>query len=147
MSKNSKKTSDEKSEVKLIAAKATTLEKEEFQEIQEIQEVEALQDEIDEQMKRLQDCLKNLEYKKRLSENRAAFIEALDKLEEAGVKLAEEETFDTKNYRLSFEEKRNYREEEIFGISTSFILQEFVKFMAEKVREKIKEIELSLITA
>lgn len=104
-----------------------------------------LQQEIDRKTEELQKCLAELERKKKLSQNRTSFIQALDKLEQATVKLSEEDTFETKSYRLRFENTTAYHGEDVFSISNNFILDEFIIFMKEKIQMKISEIEQQLI--
>lgn len=108
-------------------------------------EATELQKEIDRKTEELKKCLAELERKKQLSNNRTAFMQALDKLEQATEKLNEETDFDTKLYRLRFEDATSYHGDEIFSISNHFILKEFVTFMYGKIQARIAEIELLLI--
>ena len=87
-----------------------------------------------------------MERKKQLSNNRTAFIRALDRLEEAAEKLNEETDFETSLYKLRFGDATSYGNNEIFSISNTFILNEFIKFMREKIQIRISEIEQRLIT-
>ena len=106
-----------------------------------------LQAEIEAKTKELQKCLAELERKKQLSDNRTKFIAALDALGIAAEKLNEEDSFETKAYRLSFSDIANYRDESIFKISNTAVLREVVAFMQSKVKERIAEIEKQLIEA
>lgn len=84
---------------------------------------------------------------KEISRNRSAFIDAMDKLEEAAEKLKEEDTFETKFYKLRFSEVGNYNNStDVFSISNRFLLEEFIKFMRKKVQLKIGELEQLLIS-
>lgn len=104
-----------------------------------------LQKEIERKTEELQKCLSELERKKQLSNNRTAFMHALDKLKEAADKLEEETAFETKLYRLRFEDVSSYHAEDVFSISNLFILKEFVTFIKEKIQIRIGEIEQLLI--
>lgn len=105
-----------------------------------------LQKEIDRKTEELQKCLAELERKKKLSYNRTAFMQALEKLEQAEGTLNEEDTFETKSYRLHFENTTSYHNEDIFAISNRFVLTEFIGFMRGKILLKIADIEKQLIT-
>lgn len=110
-------------------------------------EAAKLQEEIDRKTKELARCLAELERKKEISRNRSAFIDAMDKLEEAAEKLKEEDTFETKFYKLRFSEVGNYNNStDVFSISNRFLLEEFIKFMRKKVQLKIGELEQLLIS-
>lgn len=111
-----------------------------------VQEVDEMQKEIERRTKELQKCLEELERKKQLSNNRTAFILALDQLEEAGKKLNERTDFETNLYRLRFiDVSASYSGNEIFAISNSFVLTEFIDFMKAKIKEKVQEIEALLM--
>ena len=58
-------------------------------------EAAKLQEEINRKTKELEKCLADLERKKEISRNRTAFINAMDKLDEAADKLKQEDTFET----------------------------------------------------
>lgn len=108
-------------------------------------EAAKLQEEINRKTKELERCLADLERKKEISRNRTAFINAMDKLEDAAVKLKEENTFETAFYKLRFTEA-GYSGNEIFTISNRFLLEEFTKFMKKKIQLKIEELEQLLIS-
>ncbi|MDY3789353.1 hypothetical protein [Bacteroides fluxus] len=107
-------------------------------------EAAKLQEEIDRKTKELERCLAELERKKEISRNRTAFINAMDKLEEAADKLKEENTFETAFYKLRFTEA-GYSGNDIFTISNRFLLEEFTGFMKKKIQSKIEELEQLLI--
>ena len=114
--------------------------------------VEALKNK-EEEMKReyelrtaeLQKCLASLERMKQLSNNRTAFMNALDNLNDAAEKLGTDADFETKLYRLRFSDATAYGNDNIFTISNTFILREFVEFMQTKIKERIALIEQELI--
>lgn len=106
-----------------------------------------LQAEIERKTQELQKCLAELERKKQLSDNRSKFINALDALEDAAEKLNQESDFETKAYRLTFADINNYREDAIFKISNTAVLQEIIILIQAKVKERIAEIEKQLIEA
>lgn len=109
-------------------------------------EATKLQEEINRKTKELEKCLADLERKKEISRNRTAFINALDKLEEAAKKLKEENTFETSFYKLRFSEISGYsNSNDIFTISNSYLLEEFIKFMKKKIQLKIDELEQLLV--
>lgn len=108
-------------------------------------EAAKLQEEINRKTKELERCLAELERKKEISRNRTAFINAMDKLEDAAAKLKEENTFETAFYKLRFTEA-GYSGNEIFTISNRFLLEEFTKFMKKKIQLKIEELEQLLIS-
>ncbi len=87
-----------------------------------------------------------LEYKKQLSNNRKSFLMALDNLNGAIDSLEEEETFDSKLYKLRFTDASSYNSNDIFTIGNRFIVIEFAKFIQRKIQEKISEIETELIS-
>ena len=102
-------------------------------------EAAKLQEEINRKTKELEKCLADLERKKEISRNRTAFINAMDKLDEATDKLKQEDTFETAVYKLRFAEASGYG-------SNSFLLAEFIKFMQKKIQQKIEELEQLLIS-
>ena len=65
-------------------------------------EAAKLQEEINRKTKELEKCLADLERKKEISRNRTAFINAMDKLDEAADKLKQEDTFETAVYKLRY---------------------------------------------
>lgn len=110
-------------------------------------EAAKLQEEINRKTKELEKCLADLERKKEISRNRTAFINALDKLEEAAEKLKEENTFETSLYKLRFAEISGYsNSNDIFTISNTFLLEEFIKFMKKKIQMKIDDLEQLLVS-
>lgn len=107
------------------------------------QTAEELQAEMERKTAELQKCLEVLERKKKLSNDRTAFMSALDDLDEAENKIGEEDGFNTPNYKLRF--TGSYGSSEIFSLSNRFILLEFIDFMRGRIKSKISEIELQLI--
>lgn len=104
-----------------------------------------LQEEIDKKTAELQRCLAVLEQKKELSAHRDTFLYALDNLQAAESKLFEDEGFETRLYKLKFEEASSYNHNDIFSISNRDVLLEFVGFIRAKIEAKIREIEIQLI--
>ena len=105
------------------------------------------QREIEAKQKELQKCLKELERKKQLSDNRSKFIETLDQLEEAE-KLLNPEEFETKRMKLNLHEVSDsgYSRDGLnIGISNSSLILEFIAMLREKVNAKISEIETELV--
>ena len=95
----------------------------------------------------MEKCLADLERKKEISRQRTAFINAMDKLDEAADKLKEENSFETALYKLRFVEASSYgNNNDIFTISNRFLLEEFTKFMKKKIQSKIEELEQLLIS-
>lgn len=110
-------------------------------------EAAKLQEEINRKTKELEKCLADLERKKEISRNRTAFINAMDKLDEAADRLKQEDTFETAVYKLRFAEAPGYgNSSDIFTISNRFLLEEFIKFMKKKIQLKIEELEILLIS-
>ena len=105
---------------------------------------EELQAEIERQTAELQRCLADLERKKKLSSDRTAFMSALDDLDAAETKLGEEDGFNSPNYKLKF--TGGYGSGEIFALSNRFVLLEFIGFMRGRIKSKISEIEMQLIS-
>ena len=95
-------------------------------------EAAKLQEEINRKTKELEKCLAELERKKEISRNRTAFINAMDKLDEAAGKLKEDNSFGSNS--------------DIFTISNRYLLEEFIKFMKKKIQSKIEELEQLLIS-
>ena len=107
------------------------------------QTAEELQAEIERKTAELQRCLADLERKKKLSNDRSAFMSALDDLDAAESKLGEEDGFNSPNYKLKF--SGGYGSGEIFALSNRFVLVEFIGFMRGRIKSKISEIETLLI--
>lgn len=109
-------------------------------------DAETLQKEIDRKTKELAKCLAELERKKKLSNNRTAFMNALDQLADAEQKLQDTPEFESVLYKLRFTNANSYSSgNDIFCISNTFILSEFVIYMQKRIKEKISEIEAQLI--
>ena len=108
------------------------------------QTAEELQAEIERKTAELQKCLADLERKKKLSNDRSAFMSALDDLDAAEAKLGEEDGFNSPNYKLKF--SGGYGSGEIFALSNRFVLVEFIGFMRGRIKTKISEIEMQLIS-
>lgn len=106
---------------------------------------EEIQEEINLKTLELQKCLAILERKKQLSSNRTSFICTLDNLNAAEESLNCEELFESKSYKLRFAEVSSYNSNDIFSISNTSILLEFVAFMRSRIMNKISEIESELI--
>lgn len=110
-------------------------------------EAAKLQEEINRKTKELEKCLAELERKKEISRNRTAFINAMDKLDEAAGKLKEDNPFETTLYKLRFADASGYgSNSDIFTISNRYLLEEFIKFMKKKIQSKIEELEQLLIS-
>ena len=110
-------------------------------------EAAKLQEEINRKTKELEKCLAELERKKEISRNRTAFINAMDKLDEAAGKLQEDNSFETPLYKLRFTDASGYgSNSDIFTISNRYLLEEFIKFMKKKIQSKIEELEQLLIS-
>ena len=107
------------------------------------QTAEELQAEIERKTAELQKCLADLERKKKLSNDRSAFMSALDDLDAAETKIGEEDGFNSPNYKLKF--SGGYGSGEIFALSNRFVLVEFIGFMRGRIKSKISEIETLLI--
>ena len=104
-------------------------------------------EEINRKTKELEKCLAELERKKEISRNRTAFINAMDKLDEAAGKLQEDNSFETPIYKLRFTDASGYgSNSDIFTISNRYLLEEFIKFMKKKIQSKIEELEQLLIS-
>lgn len=108
------------------------------------QTAEELQAELERKTAELQKCLADLERKKKLSSDRSAFMSALDDLDAAEAKLGEEDGFNSPNYKLKF--SGGYGSGEIFALSNRFVLLEFIGFMRGRIKSKIAEIEMQLIS-
>lgn len=107
---------------------------------------EELQKELERKQKELDDCLKELERKKKLSAHRTIFLETLDKVDIAEECLNEVNDFEVGNYRLTFAKgNSSYNSEAIFFISNRELLLNFVDFIREKINKKIAEIETELV--
>lgn len=109
------------------------------------QSAEALKAEIERKTQELQQCLAELEKKKKLSLHRDQFIQALDSLGEAETKLKQEDDFNSALFKMKFTDASSYNSSEIFSVSNRFILLGFITYMREKITKKISEIETELI--
>ena len=107
------------------------------------QTAEELQAEIERKTAELQKCLADLERKKKLSNDRSAFMSALDDLDAAEIKLGDEDSFDSPHYKLRF--SQGYSSSDVFTLSNRFVLLEFINFMRGRIKTKISEIEMQLI--
>lgn len=107
------------------------------------QTAEELQAEIERKTAELQKCLADLERKKKLSNDRSAFMSALDDLDAAETKLGDEDSFDSPHYKLRF--SQGYSSSDVFTLSNRFVLLEFINFMRGRIKTKISEIEMQLI--
>ncbi len=105
---------------------------------------EELQAEIDRQTAELQRCLADLERKKKLSSDRSAFMAALDDLDAAEKRLGDDDSFDSPHYKLRF--SQGYSSSDVFTLSNRFVLLEFIGFMRDRIKSKISEIEMQLIS-
>ena len=96
---------------------------------QKMKEDDELKKEIEQRTAELQNCLAELERKKKLSENRVQFIDVMDKLEKAEDELSQEEDFNTVLYKLKFCQGNSYRDDDTFSISNRLIIVEFIHFI------------------
>lgn len=88
-----------------------------------------------------------LDRKKKLSDNRAKFIETLDQLEEAE-RLINPEDFETKRLKLSLHEVSDSgysRDGFSVSISNSSLILDFIAMLKEKVSQKIEDLETELV--
>lgn len=108
-------------------------------------EAEKIQEEIDSKTAELQKCLESLERKKKLSSHRTVFLTALDNIQEAEDKLNEVSEFESKLYKLTFEDGSNYQRNSIFAISNTDLLKDFIVFIRKRIHAKIAEIEKELM--
>lgn len=109
------------------------------------QTAETLKAEIEKKTQELQQCLAELEKKKKLSMHRDQFIQALDSLQESETKLKQEDDFNSSFFKMKFTDASNYNSSEIFSVSNRFILLGFISYMRDKITKKISEIENELI--
>ncbi len=106
---------------------------------------EQLQKEIQQRTEELQKCLQELQRKQKLSEHRTIFINVLDQLASAEARLNEEEDFDSSRIKVKFINLDNYRDNEVFSIGNKSIIQDFITFTREKIKNRITEIEKQLV--
>ena len=109
------------------------------------QTAEELQAEIERKTAELQRCLADLERKKKLSNDRSAFMSALDDLDAAEKRLVDEDSFDSPHYKLRFSQGYG-SSSDVFAVSNRFVLLEFIGFMRGRIKSKISEIEQMLIS-
>ena len=109
------------------------------------QTAEELQAEIERKTAELQKCLADLERKKKLSNDRSAFMSALDDLDAAEKRLGDEDSFDSPHYKLRFSQGYG-SSSDVFALSNRFVLLEFIGFMRGRIKSKISEIEMQLIS-
>ena len=109
------------------------------------QTAEELQAEIERKTAELQKCLADLERKKKLSNDRSAFMSALDDLDAAEKRLGDEDSFDSPHYKLRFSQGYG-SSSDVFSLSNRFVLLEFIGFMRGRIKSKISEIEQMLIS-
>ena len=106
----------------------------------------ALQKEIEERTKQLQAALTDLARKKELNDNRTKFLSTLENLAAAEEKLNNADEFGSEPCKIAFQGKPDgYRWDTIFTIGNAELQKEFIKFIREKIRAKVDEIEAELI--
>ena len=71
-------------------------------------------------------------------------MSALDDLDTAEKRLGEDDSFDSPQYKLRF--SQGYSSGDVFTLSNRFVLVEFIGFMRGRIKTKISEIEMQLIS-
>ena len=107
-------------------------------------EFEQQQKEVERVQKELQKKLQELEEKQKLNRNRSKFLETLDNLDEFEGKLQAEEDFETNICRIKFAHG-SYSDKEIFTVSNTALLLDFIAFMRERIKNKVSDIEKLLL--
>ncbi len=104
------------------------------------------QREIEAKQRELQHCLKDLENKKKLSEDRSKFIDTLDRLEEAEKQMNPQD-FESKAMKLTLHSvnEGTYRSDFSASISNSGLILEFIAMLKKKILAKIEELEAALV--
>lgn len=110
----------------------------------EAQTAEQLQAEIEKKQRELQQKLQELEEKQKLNRNRSKFIDTLDNLDEYEGKLQAEEEFETNICRIKFT-YGSYADKELFTVSNTALLIDFITFMRERIKAKVADIEQQLL--
>ena len=107
----------------------------------------ALQREIEERTKQLQAALTDLARKKELNDHRTKFLKTLDDLRASEEQLNKADDFDgNEPCKIAFQGKPDgYRWDNIFTIGNAELQKDFIKFIREKIRAKVEEIEAELI--
>lgn len=137
-----KKTTKEK---KAEEVKPTPAEAEKPKTAEQLQaEFELQQKEVERVQKELQKKLQELEEKQKLNRNRSKFLETLDNLDEFEGKLQVEEDFETNICRIKFAHG-SYSDKEIFTVSNTALLLDFIAFMRERIKNKVSDIEKLLL--
>jgi hypothetical protein len=93
--------------------------------------------------------LQELNYKKKLADNRERFLQTDSSLSELQKELRNDEktgAFDTQNAKIVFQGmKSGYRSEDLFSISNVTMILKFIGFLRNEISVKVKEIETELI--
>jgi hypothetical protein len=93
--------------------------------------------------------LQELNYKKKLADNRERFLQTDNHLSDLQKELKGEEktgVFDTQNAKIVFQGLKNgYRGEDLFSISNVTMVLKFIDFLRNEISGKVKEIETELI--
>lgn len=108
-------------------------------------ETEKLQEEIDRKTAELQKKLAELAEKQKLNKHRTRFLETLDSLKDFERKLSEEVDFETKICKITFYHQENYRENEVFSISSVPVLQELIPYLCGKIKTKVTDLENQIL--
>lgn len=105
-----------------------------------------LTSEIERKTAELQKVLADLERKKVLSKNRLYFMNVLDELNLFKEDIRNEDTLETDRGYIELQQKRNYSSNKVCKISNPYILLKFADFIELEIKDKIKQIEESLLT-
>ena len=102
--------------------------------------------EIERKTAELQKVLADLERKKVLSKNRLYFMNVLDEISLFKEDISKEDTLESERGFIELQQKRNYRNEKVCKISNPYILLKFADFIELEIKDKIKQIEESLLS-
>ncbi|MDR1984084.1 MAG: hypothetical protein LBQ28_04605 [Prevotellaceae bacterium] len=99
--------------------------------------------------KELAERLQELNYKKKLADNREKFLHVDASLRELQKELKSEEktgVFETSNSRIIFQGMKNgYRNEDLFSISNVTLIFKFIEFLRSEIKVKVEEIEAEIV--
>ena len=94
----------------------------------------------------LQKQIENFQLKSLKIKQREQFIAAKEKINESGLKIKDQDqnSFENCSHNLRFWEG-DYERGEIVKISNPFIIKEFIKFISQRIDEKILKLEAEII--
>lgn len=96
--------------------------------------------------KELQTMLQRFAKLEDLNRRRTRFLATLDLLNDANAKLTTEDQFETTSFALDFVQGQ-YRNDKMFSISNRELIIDFIRYLTQRIRDKVNTIEEEIIEA